>query len=66
MDWSNLKREKLGLKLPLLIIKGSKGFLACANIAVDTCNKTDEACAIVSGVQSHEDMLEKEEKDFEQ
>jgi uncharacterized protein YunC (DUF1805 family) len=59
---SKLKRERLDLGLPLLIVKGSKGFLACAYIAVDTCNKTNEACAIVSGVQSHEDMLEKEVK----
>lgn len=62
MDWSKLKRERLDLGLPLLIVKGAKGFLACAYIAVDTCNKTNEACAIVSGVQSHEDMLEKEVK----
>ena len=46
----------------MLIVKGSKGFLACAYIAVHTCNKTDEACAIVSGVKTHDDMLEKEVK----
>jgi len=60
MDWSGLMRERIDLGLPLLIVKGSKGFLACAYIAVDTCNKTGEACAIVSGVKTHEDMLEKE------
>jgi uncharacterized protein YunC (DUF1805 family) len=62
MDWSKLERERLDLELPLLIVKGPNGFLACAYIAVDSCNKTNEACAIVSGVQSHEDMLEKEVK----
>jgi uncharacterized protein YunC (DUF1805 family) len=62
MDWSTLKRERLELELPLLIVKGSKGFLACGYIAVDTCNKTGEACAIVSGVKTHDDMLEMEVK----
>jgi len=55
-------RERIELGLPLLIVKGSKGFLACAYIAADTCNKTEEACAIVSGVKTHEDMLDKEVK----
>jgi uncharacterized protein YunC (DUF1805 family) len=44
------------LAKPLLIIKESKGFLACAYINPETCNKTGEACAIVSGVNSHDDM----------
>ncbi len=41
---------------PLLIIKERNGFLACAYINPETCNKTGEACAIVSGVSSHDDM----------
>lgn len=44
------------LKKPLLIIKGSKGFLACGYVNVDTCNVTEEACAIVKGVNSFDDM----------
>ena len=55
--WQGLEREQISLQLPLLIIKGSRGYLACAYIDVDTCNKTGEACAIVSGVSSHNDML---------
>ncbi len=62
MDWSGLTRERIDLELPLLIARGTKGFLACAYIAVDTCNKTGETCAIVSGVKTHEDMLDKEVK----
>ncbi len=62
MNWSGLSREKIDLKLPLLIIKGSKGFLACGYINVETCNKTEEACAIISGVKTHDDMLGKEIK----
>ncbi len=52
-----LLKEKIDLKLPLLVIKNSRGFLACAYVDVDTCNKTGEACAIVSGVNTHDDML---------
>ncbi len=44
------------LKKPLLIIKESKGFLACAYINIDTCEKTGEAAAIVSGVNNYDDM----------
>lgn len=62
MNWNNLTKEKIDLKLPLLIIKGSKGFLACGYVNVETCNKTDEACAIVSGVKTHDDMLNTEIK----
>ena len=46
------------LKKPLLIIKEKNGFLACGYINVETCNKTEEACAIVTGVNSYEDMLQ--------
>jgi uncharacterized protein YunC (DUF1805 family) len=44
------------LAKPLLIIKEKNGFLACAYINPETCDKTGEACAIVSGVNSHDDM----------
>ena len=58
MDWSNLERERIELASPLLIIKGESGFLACGYINAATCNKTGEACAIVNGVNTHDDMLE--------
>lgn len=45
------------LKRPLLIIRGRKGFLACAYIDVATCDLTRDACAIVTGVSSFEEML---------
>ncbi|MCU7916782.1 MAG: YunC family protein [Candidatus Thiodiazotropha sp. (ex Epidulcina cf. delphinae)] len=44
------------LAKPLLIIKEKNGFLACAYINPDTCNKTGEACAIVSGINNYDDM----------
>lgn len=54
-DWSGLERSKITLEAPLLIVKGSLGFLGCGYINVDSC--IDEACAIVSGVNTHDDML---------
>jgi uncharacterized protein YunC (DUF1805 family) len=48
------------LKKPLLIIRGRKGFLACAYIDVATCDLTRDACAIVTGVSSFEQMLNAE------
>ncbi len=62
MDWKGLTREKIQLGLPLLIIKGTKGFLACGYINCETCNKTGEACAIVTGVKTHDEMLHAEVK----
>ncbi|MBW1997379.1 MAG: DUF1805 domain-containing protein [Deltaproteobacteria bacterium] len=58
MDWSGLQKEKIQLGLPLLIIKGERGFLGCGYINVDACNRTGEACAVVTGVKTHEDMLD--------
>lgn len=60
MDWEGLTKEQIQLGLPLLVIKGSKGFLGCGYINVETCNKTGEACAIVTGVKTHEAMLSAE------
>jgi uncharacterized protein YunC (DUF1805 family) len=62
MDWKGLTKEQIHLGLPLLIIKGSKGFLGCGYINVETCNKTGEACAMVTGVKTHDDMLNAEIK----
>lgn len=58
-DWDNFKKDRIELKLPLLTIQGEKGLLACGYVNVSTCNKTGEACAIVSGVNQHDDMLSK-------
>jgi uncharacterized protein YunC (DUF1805 family) len=60
MDWEGFTKEQIKLGLPLLLIKGSKGFLGCGYINVETCNKTGEACAIVTGVKTHDEMLSAE------
>ena len=57
-DLAGLEQIRVDLELPLLILKGSKGFLACGYVNVETTNKTGEACAIVRGVQNYDDMLE--------
>jgi len=44
------------LKKPLLIMTEKNGFLACGYINVETCNKTGEACAIVTGVNNYDEM----------
>jgi uncharacterized protein YunC (DUF1805 family) len=54
-DWSGLERNQISLEAPLLIVKGSLGFLGCGYIDTDSC--IDEACAIVSGVNTFDDML---------
>ncbi|TVQ78305.1 MAG: DUF1805 domain-containing protein [Bradymonadales bacterium] len=66
MDWTGLSRERIALSLPLIIIKGSKGILACGYIDPETCNRTKEACAIVTGVMTHEDMLTAEVRSISQ
>ena len=60
MDWAGLTKEHIQLGLPLLVIKGSRGFLACGYINVETCNKTGEACGIVTGVKTHDEMVSAE------
>lgn len=40
----------------LMIIKGSKGFLACGYISIETAEKLSAAAAIVKGVKNFEDM----------
>ena len=62
MDWEGLTKEEIQLALPLLIIKGSRGFLGCGYIDVETCNMTGEACGIVIGVKTHDEMLSAEVK----
>lgn len=52
----SIETLRFELKRPLLVMKGTKGFLACGYVNPETCNKTEEACAIVSGVNDFEDM----------
>jgi Uncharacterized conserved protein len=56
MELKGLKSYEIPLKLPLLILQGSKGLLACGYLSVETFNRTGEAAAIVTGVKNFDDM----------
>lgn len=53
---ANRDFHRIELKKPLLIITTDHGMLACGYINVETCNKTGEACAIVTGVNDFDAM----------
>lgn len=57
MNWKGLEKGRIELAYPLLTIRGDKGFLGCGYFNVDVCDKTKEACAIVTGVSNHNEML---------
>lgn len=42
----------------ILVIAADNGFLACGYINVEVANRVGDVCAIVTGVKTHEDMLE--------
>jgi uncharacterized protein YunC (DUF1805 family) len=58
LDWTGLTKHRIDLKLPLLIIAGSRGLLACGYLSVETFDKTGEVAAIVTGVKDFEAMLQ--------
>ena len=51
-----LELLQFDLARPLLVMKAPKGILGCGYINVETCNKTGEACAIVTGVNTFDEM----------
>ncbi|MCW3978172.1 MAG: DUF1805 domain-containing protein [Candidatus Bathyarchaeota archaeon] len=61
-------RSFLALKIemedlpPLLLIKGGKGFVMCGYLNGEVAERLGAAAAIVSGVNSFEDVLEAEIK----
>lgn len=48
----------LGDKAPLLILKGSRGYLACGYISIATAERLNDVGVIVRGVKTFHDMLE--------
>jgi uncharacterized protein YunC (DUF1805 family) len=57
-NWTGPIKEKIQLKVPLVLIRGRKGFLSCAYIRVETCDYLKEACAIVGGIiMTHEELI---------
>ena len=57
MDWTGFDLIHFTLNRPLMVIRGSKGFLACGYIHIEAANQFADAGAIVKGVGSFEDML---------
>jgi len=57
MNFDRLEKHRIELSKPLLILKGEQGLLACGYLNIETFNKTGEACAIVTGVNSYDEML---------
>lgn len=56
--WQGIEQHRIALAAPLLIARGAKGMLACGYINPATCDRTGEACAIVTGVKCFDDMLQ--------
>jgi uncharacterized protein YunC (DUF1805 family) len=57
MTLDGLEKHRIDLKLPLLILRGKRGLLACGYLNVETFNKTGEIAAIVTGVKDFDAML---------
>lgn len=60
-------RVAVGLKVnignaPLLIIKGSKGYMMCGYLNVDVAEKLGDTAVVVTGVREFKDMLNSEVK----
>jgi uncharacterized protein YunC (DUF1805 family) len=47
-------------KSTLLMVNGSKGFLGCGWFSIDTAEKLGEAVAVVTGVNTVDDVLNAE------
>lgn len=46
----------------ILIISSKRGFLACGYINVEIADKNNDACAIITGIKTLEEMLSTEVK----
>jgi len=57
IDLNDFQTTRHELSLPLLMISGSKGVLACGYLSTAALEKNGDAAAIVRGVSSFEDML---------
>lgn len=45
--WNGLERHEIQLKQKLLVVKGSRGVVACPYLRLETFARMDEACAII-------------------
>ncbi len=56
MAFQGIKVELKGLP-PLVLIEGEKGFVMCGYLNIDTAESLGATAAVVSGVNSWEDIL---------
>lgn len=47
-------------KAPLIVIKGERGYLMCGYLNTEVAEKLGDAAAVVRGVNTFDEMLEKE------
>ncbi len=52
----HLELLQFDLARPRRVMKAPKGNVGCGLFNVETCNKTGEVCAIVTGVKTFDDM----------
>ncbi|MEY4938908.1 MAG: hypothetical protein RIQ93_643 [Verrucomicrobiota bacterium] len=45
--WNGLERHEIQLKQKLLVVKGSRGLVACPYLKIETFARGGEACAII-------------------
>ena len=57
MNWTGLDRIHFSLNKPLMVIRGSKGFLACGYIDIQVADTFEDACAVVRTVENFQQML---------
>lgn len=43
-----VETTRVDFKRPLLIMKAPNGFVACGYINIETCNRTEDACALAN------------------
>lgn len=55
-----MERHRIELNRPLLLLKGSRGVLACGYLSVEALDWQGDAAAIVRGVEDFDAMLQAE------
>ncbi len=57
LEGKKLLAVRVSLAAPLLLIRGSKGFLGCGYFSLEALDKIGDAAAIVKGVKDFDQML---------
>lgn len=57
MNWEGLERHRMDLLLPLIVIRGRRGVVACGPLTVDTFDRSGEVGVVTTPVDSFDDAL---------